>query len=284
MRTRIETILIAVVALAVGAAAGWFAAHDGRERSPSVLDARANVPRASEQSTRTSGVGAHRPAANVVDKPRHAAVKVNADERREADTAKQEEKPAQVAQVEQQKDDNPFPRYLDMFKNNPEALTAEFQKEAEADRASLAELRKGIIDELKLNAEQVVVFEKALDDLRDEVTRINEEYVGLIESGQMNDEDDGSILTSNRILGERFVAARETAKREAAEKLYEQLELDGVSDAKKQALLFIAAQRTSFSYECHEPYLSVYDKIYKNFGFGDGIFSWCSRARRQGGK
>ena len=297
MRTRIGTILIAVVALAVGAAAGWFA---GRASTPNVPDAKVSAHpssdiasqcsrcsgdmRASEQSTRTSGVGAHRPAANVVDKPRHAAVKVNADERLEADTAKQEEKPAQVAQVEQQKDDNPFPRYLDMFKNNPEALTAEFQKEAEADRASLAELRKGIIDELKLNAEQVVVFEKALDDLRDEVTRINEEYVGLIESGQMNDEDDGSILTSNRILGERFVAARETAKREAAEKLYEQLELDGVSDAKKQALLFIAAQRTSFSYECHEPYLSVYDKIYKNFGFGDGIFSWCSRARRQGGK
>ena len=126
MRTRIGTILIAVVALVVGVAAGWFAAHDGRERSPSVPDARASVPRAPEQSTRTSGVGAHRPAANVVDKPRHAAVKVNADERREADTAKQEEKPAQVAQPELQKDDNPFPRYLDMFKNNPEALTATF--------------------------------------------------------------------------------------------------------------------------------------------------------------
>ena len=297
MRTRIETILIAVVALVVGVAAGWFAAHDGRERSPSVPDARASVHpssdiasqcsrrsgdmRASEQSTRTSGVGAHRPAANVVDKPRHAAVKVNADERREADTAKQEEKPAQVAQPELQKDDNPFPRYLDMFKNNPEALVAEFQKEAEADRASLAELRKGIIDELKLNAEQVVVFEKALDDLRDEVTRINEEFVGLIESGQLNYDDDGSILTSNRILGERFVAARETAKREASEKLYEQLELDGVSDAKKQAWLYIAASRTASSYECIEPNLAVYDKVYKNYGIGDGIFSWNRWCRRQ---
>ena len=130
MRTRIGTILIAVVALVVGVAAGWFAAHDGRERSPNVPDAKVSAPRAPEQSTRTSGVGAHRHAANVVDKPRHAAVKVNADERREADTAKQEEKPAQVAQPELQKDDNPFPRYLDMFKNNPEALVAEFQKEA----------------------------------------------------------------------------------------------------------------------------------------------------------
>jgi len=46
-------------------------------------------------------------------------------------------------------------------------------------------------------------------------------------------------------------------------------------------LLFIAAQRTSFSYECHEPYLSGYDKIYKNFGFGDGIFSWNRWCRRQ---
>ena len=281
MRTRIGTILIAVVALVVGVAAGWLA---GRASTPNVPDARASVPRAPEQSTRTSGVGAHRPAANVVDKPRHAAVKVNADERREADAAKPEEKPALVAQPELQKDDNPFPRYLDMFKNNPEALAAEFQKEAEADRSSLATMREHALGELKLNAEQVEMFDKALDDLRDEVTRINEEFVGLIESGQLNYDDDGSILTSNRILGERFGAARETAKREASEKLYEQLELDGVSDAKKQAWLFIAAQRTSFSYECHEPYLSVYDKIYKNFGFGDGIFSWCRRARRNGGK
>ena len=121
MRTRIGTILIAVVALVVGVAAGWFAAHDGRERSPNVPDAKVSAHpssdiasqcsrcsgdmRASEQSTRTSGVRAHRPAANVVDKPRHAAVKVNADERREADTAKQEEKPAQAAQTEMQKDD-----------------------------------------------------------------------------------------------------------------------------------------------------------------------------------
>ena len=278
MRTRIGTILIAVVALVVGAAAGWFA---GRASTPNVPDAKVSAPRASEQSTRTSGVGAHRPAANVVDKPRHAAVKVNADERREADTAKQEEKPAQVAQPELQKDDNPFPRYLDMFKNNPEALVAEFQKEAEADRASLATMREHALGELKLNAEQVAMFDKALDDLRDEVTRINEEWVELIKSGLLNDEDDGSILTSNRLLGQRFVAAREKAMRETSEKLYEQLELDGVSDAKKQAFLFIAAQRTSFSYECHEPYLSVYDKIYKNFGFGDGIFSWNRWCRRQ---
>ncbi|MBQ3344277.1 MAG: hypothetical protein IJG84_20430 [Kiritimatiellae bacterium] len=285
MRTRIGTIhIVVLVALAVGAAAGWFAAWGrGKNKCENVEVCKyGNVETA-------NGGGAGVPDSRV----RRSAIPdakplkksdATAEMRREPEAAKQEEKLAQVAQPELQKDDNPFPRYLDMFKNNPEALVAEFQKEAEADRASLAGLRKGIIDELKLNAEQAVVFEKALDDLRDEVMRINEEYVGLIESGQLNDEDDGSILTSNRILGERFVAARETAKREAAEKLYEQLELDGVSDAKKQAFLFIAAQRTSFSYECHEPYLSVYDKIYKNFGFGNGIFSWCSRARRQGGK
>ena len=281
MRTRIGTILIAVVALVVGAAAGWFA---GRASTPNVPDAKASAPRASEQSTRTSGVGAHRPAANVVDKPRHAAVKVNADERREADTAKQEEKPAQVAQPELQKDDNPFPRYLDMFKNNPEALTAEFQKEAEVDQARQASMREAFVAELKMNAEQAAIFEKALDDLRDQITRNNEEWAGLIASGQLNDEDDGSILTSNRLLGQRFVADREKATRETSEKLYEQLELDGVSDAEKQRLLFIAAQRTTFSYECLEPYLAVYDKIYKNMGVGDGIFSWCIRARRNGGK
>ena len=189
MRTRIGTILIAVVSLVVGAAAGWFA---GRARSPNVPDAKVSAPRASEQSTRTSGVGAHRPAANVVDKPRRAAVKASADERREAGTAKQEEKPAQVAQPELQKDDNPFPRYLDMFKNNPEALTAE--------------------------------------------------------------------------------------------RLYEQLEFSGISDADAQNIIYRAAYNTSFSYECLEPSLQIYDKVYKNMGVGNGIFSWCSRARRNGGK
>ena len=179
------------------------------------------------------------------------------------------------------KDDNPFPRYLDMFKNNPEALAAEFQKEAEVDRASLAKMCEAAIEALKLNAEQVAMFEKALDDLQGEVTRTNEEWVELIKSGQLNDEDDGSILTSNRLLGERFVAARQKAFRETAEKLYEQLELDGVTDATKQAWLYIATSRTASSYECLEPCLAVYDKIYKNYGIGDGIFSWNRWHRRQ---
>ena len=29
--------------------------------------------------------------------------------------------------------------------------------------------------------------------------------------------------------------------------------------------------------ECFEPFLQVYDKVYKNMGFGNGIFSWCRR-------
>ena len=286
MRTRIGTILIAVVALVVGAAAGWFAAHDGRERSPSVPDARASVPRAPEQSTRTSGVRAHRPAANVVDKPRHAAVKVNADERREADTAKPEEKPEQAAQPELQKDDNPFPRYLDMFKNNPEALAAEFLKEAEADNAKQRKMREDAIDKMKLNAEQAELFEKALDDLRDEITRQNEEWVRLINSGQMNDDTaaDGRFWDSNPLLCERVISDREAAVRETAEKLYEQLVTDGISDAAFQRVINNAAQKTAFAYECLEPELAVYDKVYKNMGVGDGIFSWCTRARRNGGK
>ena len=212
--------------------------------------------------------------------------KVNADERREADTAKQEEKPAQAAQPELQKDDNPFPRYLDMFKNNPEALAAEFLKEAEADNARLRKMREDAIAKLKLNAEQAALFEKALDGLRAEITRQTEEWVGLITSGQLNEDmaADGRIWDCNPLLCQRCVAAREMAVRETAEKLYEQLALDGVSDATTQNVLIDAAYKTAFAYECLEPNLAVYDKIYKNMGVGDGIFSWCRRARRQGGK
>ena len=57
--------------------------------------------------------------------------------------------------------------------------------------------------------------------------------------------------------------------------------LDGVSDAKKQSWLYIATSRTAHSYECLEPVLAVYDKVYKNYGIGDSIFSWCRRQRQQ---
>jgi hypothetical protein len=175
--------------------------------------------------------------------------------------------------------DNPFPRYLDMFKNNPEALVAEFEKEAEADRARQREMRNKAIAKLKLNAEQTEFFEKALDDLRDEITQQNREWAELVTSGRLNEDTaaDGCIWSSNPLLAQRMVAAREMAVRETSEKLYEQLVIDGVSDAEVQNTLSRVVYNTSFSYECYEPDLAVYDKVYKNMGFGKGIFSWCVR-------
>ncbi len=38
---------------------------------------------------------------------------------------------------------------------------------------------------------------------------------------------------------------------------------------------------TAFSYECLEPNLAVYDKVYKNMGLGNGIFSWCRRSQQK---
>ena len=180
------------------------------------------------------------------------------------------------------KEDNPFPRYLDMFRNNPAALVAEFEKEAAKDRVYQRELRDGTIDKLKMNEEQAAVFEKALDDLRDEIMQQQQKCVALITSGQLNDETaaDGCIWDSNRILQYKMAATRQKLICDTAEKLYEQLELDGVSNADKQEFLFWAARQTSFSYECLEPYLQVYDKVYKNMGVGNGIFSWCGRQRQ----
>lgn len=78
-----------------------------------------------------------------------------------------------------------------------------------------------------------------------------------------------------------MVAARESAVQETAERLYEQLEFDGVSDADAQNIILHAAYNTSFSCECYEPNLGIYDKVYKNMGFGKGIFSWCRRPHPQ---
>ena len=284
MRKRIGAIIAAVAAVAIGIA--WFAMRERDTTTVPVVETpvRKKIAKAVPAKAKARRTAAAKSKAKV-DKTGQTFI-INQDEGDKTGQTfiiKQGQlEPAQEEQAAQEKKiDNPFPRYLDMFKNNPEALAAEFQKEAEADRASLAKVREHAIDELKLNAEQAAMFEKALDDLRDEVTRTNEEWVELIKSGQLNDEDDGSILTSNRLLGERFVAARQKAFRETAEKLYEQLVLDGVSDAKKQAWLYIATSRTASSYECLEPCLAVYDKIYKNYGIGDGIFSWNRWHRRQ---
>ncbi len=291
MRAQSRTILVVAVALAIGVAVGWFATRTwggaAVSSKPPYRDATSredNIGRTRSMNAPNGRVASPH-AADAAAKPRRK-VEARAEKRREpvAEVVKPEEKPAQEAQAEQQKkDDNPFPRYLDMFKNNPEALAAEFLKEAETSSARLRKMREDAIAKLKLNAEQAAVFEKALDDLRDEITRQNEEWVGLITSGQLNDDTaaDGRIWDSNPLLCQRCVAAREMAVRETAEKLYEQLALDGVSDAVKQNVLIDATYKTSFAYECLEPNLDVYDKVYKNMGVGKGIFSWCRRSQQE---
>ena len=288
MRIRCGTILAAaLVALAVGATAGWSAARAWWKCKCENVEVckygnmeAANAGRPSAPNGRAVSMKPPKEKS----KPRRKT-EANVEKQREPEVAKQEEKPAQAEQAEK-KNDNPFPRYLDMFKNDPEALAAEFLKEAEESHAFLDKMRKNAIAKLKLNAEQSAVFEKALDDLRDEITRQNEEWVGLITGGQLNDDlaADGCIWSSNPLLSQRMVAAREAAVRQTAEKLYEQLVLEGVSDAVEQNVLLNAAYQTSFSYECLEPNLAVYDKVYKNMGVGKGIFSWHCRPHPEGKK
>ena len=181
------------------------------------------------------------------------------------------------------KDDNPFPRYLDMFRNDPAALAAEFEKEAEADRVNQRKMRDWAIDKLKLNAVQATLFEKALDGIKSAVRQLTQDDVDLITSGQLNMDTaaDGSLWNSNSLVMDQFVAARKKIVRDAAVELYNQLDIDSVSDAEKQRIIQSATLRTSFSYECLEPNLVVYDKVYKNMGVGNGIFSWCKRQRQK---
>ena len=169
-----------------------------------------------------------------------------------------------------------------MFKNNPEALAAEFEKEAEADRAAQRQLRDWAIDELKLNAEQAAILEKFLDDVKGVVLQEHQEEVDLIKSGQLNEEDaaDGSIWTSNRLLMEQCVSDRKKAVFDAAVELYNQLDINGVPDSKRQEVIYWATYQTSLHSDCFEPFLQVYDKVYKNMGLGNGIFSWCKRQRQ----
>jgi hypothetical protein len=278
---------VALAALAVGAMAGWFAAGAwGKCKCENVevckygnMEA-ANAGKPSAPNGRAVSMKPPKEKA----KPRRKT-EANVEKQREPEVVKQEEKPAQAEQAEK-KNDNPFPRYLDMFRNDPEALAAEFLKEAEEDRAFQAKRRQEAIDKLNLNAEQAAVFEKTLDELRDEITRQTEERVNLIKNGQLNEETatDGRIWESNMLVAQEMVAAREAAVRETAERLYEQLELDGVSDDDKQKTLYWSAYTTSFSYECLEPNLDVYDKVYKNMGVGKGIFSWCVRPHPEGKK
>ena len=119
MRTRIGTILIAVVALVVGVAAGWFAAGArGKNKCENVeVCKNGNVETA-------NGGRAHSPSASngracrsaIVDAKPHQKSEAPSEKCREPEAAKPEEKPAQVAQPELQKDDNPFP--LSLYKPN----------------------------------------------------------------------------------------------------------------------------------------------------------------------
>ena len=69
--------------------------------------------------------------------------------------------------------------------------------------------------------------------------------------------------------------------RDAAVELYNQLDIDTVPDAEKQRIIKWVTYNTSFSFDCYEPNLQIYDKVYKNMGFGNGIFSWCKRQSRK---
>ena len=278
-----KTILIAVALFAAGAATGWYAA--GVANSPVEAPGKARCPRSAD----ADGVG----RASIADVGSFAAMPKRKVPIRSAKSEpmalvessgeKPKEDVGERVAGNDTKPENPFPSYLDMFKNNPAAFAAEFKKEAEKDRAYQRELRDEIIAKLKLNAEQAAVFEKALDNLRDEITKQYLERVELITSGQLNEEGaaDGCIWGSNRILQYKLAGDIQALICNTAEELYEQLDLDGVSNANKQEFLFWAARQTSFSYECLEPNLSVYDKVYKNFGVGNGIFSWCVRQRQK---
>jgi len=276
---KMKTILIAVAALVVVAVIGIGALvlRDGSTAAVSADETAVEKKIVKKKSFKKASV----PAREKLAKASPAKTKTK-KQKSELPVAGEDiaEKAADAEKKE--KGDNPFPRYLDMFRNNPEALAAEFEKEADEDRAKQREMRDRAIARLKLNAEQTAVFEKALDDLRDEITQQNREWAELVMSGQLNNETaDGSIWDSNPLLGQRMVAAREVAVRETSEKLYEQLVLDGVSDAVEQRVLQSVVYRTSFSFECYEPNLAVYDKVYKNMGFGKGIFSWCVRPRQK---
>ena len=205
-----QCVIIAIGALAVGVAVGWFARGVGG-----------------------TGNGERKEGASVAAKPKRKEPIRSAESEWAPPVEQPVEKPKENV-VDKAADnganpDNPFPRYVDMFRNNPAALVAEFEKEAEANRTELREMRDEIIRDWKLNEEEASLLEKALDDLCDEVRRMNEEFVGLIASGQLDDEsaEDGSFMCGNHLLSQKKGEAVRTAFRETAEKLYEQLVPDG---------------------------------------------------------
>ena len=88
---------------------------------------------------------------------------------------------------------------------------------------------------------------------------------------------DGRLWDSNLLLMDQCGAVKEKIVRDAAVELYNQLDVDNVPDAENQKIIKWTTYNTSFSFDCYEPVLQVYDKVYKNMGFGKGIFSWCVR-------
>ena len=281
-----KNVITCLLAFAVGAAAGWFAAGVGRAvapRPPQSIAAAASMavsmkppsdvkPKRKARAKPVPEVSAAKTAKSKPVRPEavQSATTGDSAETPKADGADAEKKA---------KEDNPFPRYLDMFRNEPAALAAEFEKEAEADRARQRKMREQAIAKLKLNEEQAALFEKALDDIRNAFLRNVQEEVDLITSGQANMDTaaDGRFWDSNLLLMDQAVAAREKIVRDAAVELYNQLNVDGVPDAEKQRIIKKVTYNTSFSFDCYEPMLQVYDKVYKNMGFGNGIFSWCIR-------
>ena len=265
---RAKATIIAIAALAVGAAVFWLVAGSGRVRSPQRADVGGGLRHAAIPDVWSSAA-----------KPTRKAPIRSAESGRMVPVEKPKENAEEQAAEKSAESDNPFPRYLDMFKNNPEALVAEFEKEAEADRVNQRKMRDNAIARLKLNAEQAAFFEKALDNLKSAVMQQEQEKVDLITSGQLNEDTaaDGRIWSSNRLLMDQCVAARDKLVRDAAVEIYNRLDINGVPDSEIQSVIQWTTLNTSFSYECFEPFLQVYDKVYKNFGFGNGIFSWCIR-------
>ena len=277
---QMKNVIIAVAALAVGAAIGIAVFVVFERGSAAVPSGETFAERSAAKKNLIKDVSVSASAKSA------EASSVKAEKTKSAAPVAAEDIAAKAADANAEKKakgDNPFPRYLDMFKNNPEALAAEFEKEVEADRADQRKMRDKAIAKLKLNAEQAEVFEKALDDLRNAILRYEQEEVALFTSGQMNMDTaaDGRIWDSNLLLMDQSVAAREKIVRDAAVEIYNQLDIDTVSDSEKQKVIKWTTYNTSFSAECFEPFLQVYDKVYKNMGFGNGIFSWCRRRQQK---
>ena len=279
MKTKNIIIAISTVAVIEAVAIGWLVVRgrDAARESAAETPAKRTAVKKKAPPIRAKPVPETASASHSKPKPAGPAKVQTAPPETSGEKPKADD--GEPTADAKSKSDNPFPRYLDMFRNDPAALAAEFEKEAEADRANHRKMRDKAIAKLKLNGEQAAVFEKALDGLKNAIFQHEQEEVDLITSGQANMDTaaDGKFWNSNLLLMDQFVAAKEKIVRDAAVELYNQLAVDSVPDAEKQEIIKWATYNTSFSFDCYEPILQVYDKVYKNMGFGKGIFSWCVR-------